>query len=101
MKRYTEAEIRDALDGTFTRVTYDGKIVTDIVGDDFRPSFKPPTAHAGAKRGNYAHWTENDDAVLLGMKQRCHSNAEIAAILDRTTDAIKSRLQYLLEKGRT
>ena len=36
MKYWTEDAIKEVLDGTFTRVFYDGRIVTELVEGDYR-----------------------------------------------------------------
>lgn len=93
MTQWTEAAIRQALDGKFYRVLYDGKVAADDVPPDFLPSFKAPPKPPVRK--NYRDWTDLDVALLLQFRAERRPISEIADILERTEDSIKKRLSFL------
>lgn len=72
--QFTEAAIRECLDGTFTRVLY----------KDVNPR---------------ANWTPQDDDLLLQMRLRNKPFAEIAWVLERSEESVKKRFRMLRVKG--
>lgn len=99
-KHWTEAEIRNVLDGTFTRVLYDGRIITENVGPDFIP-----TCAGGPKRARgenvkpHAFWTPEEDDLMWQMRIRNRPFAEIAWTLNRTEEATKKRWKIVRMKS--
>lgn len=98
---WREATIREHLDGTFTRVLFDGRIVTDTVD----PNFIPPNAGGPkAQRGKdvipqRANWTPTEDDVLWQMRLRNKPWTEVCWVLARTEDSAKKRYRILRAKG--
>lgn len=97
---WTEAAIKAVLDGTFTKVTYEGKVITEAVD----PDFLPPAAGGGRPHGTknakpHAYWSQADDELLQQMRLRNKPIAEIAWILNRTPEATKKRAAVLRVRG--
>lgn len=100
MRHWTESDIKRVLDGTFTRVFYDGRIVTETVEGDFAPY----TPKVGRPKGYKADrpqlaWTPDEDAILCKMRLRNYRFEEIAWTIGRTLDGTKKRYQVLKVKG--
>ena len=101
MTHWSEAAIKQILDGTFTRVNYEGKIVTDIVSDDFIPG--PRSMRGGRPVGSggttQAAWTKTEDELLWTMRLRNKPFSEIAWLIDRSEDSAKKRYKTLRVRG--
>lgn len=100
MKTWTEALMKEYLDGTFTRVLYDGKIVTENV----EPDFEPYVNRGGRPKGYKAPkpqmlWTAAEDEMLWQMRLRNRPFAEIAWTVNRSEEATKKRYKLLRVKG--
>lgn len=99
--QYDEAAIKAVLDGTFTRVNYEGRVITEAVEPDFLPSCAGgDQKHRGKNVKPQAYWSQADDDTLLTMRFKNRPFAEIAWILDRTEEATKKRYRVLRVKGR-
>lgn len=98
-RHWTEADIRRVLDGTFTRVTYEGKIITDTV----EPDFLPYTGNKGERPKGYSKpqypWSKTEDEILCQMRLRNRPFAEIAWTVNRSEEATKKRYKILRVKG--
>jgi hypothetical protein len=101
MTFWTEEMIREALDGTFTRVMYDGRIDTEIVEDNFQPYPNKGGRPAGVKNLKpQRYWKSDEDGLLLRMRMRNKPFAEIAWVIDRTEDSCKKRYKVLRVNGK-
>lgn len=103
---WTEQAIKNALDGTFTRMDrVTGKSVTKQVEKDYRPTHKPPgeNAAAGGKEGgrkSFLRFEEAEDHCIIAMHAKGYSNWRIGKLLGRKRDTIYRRIVLLKEKGR-
>lgn len=98
--QYTEATIRDLLDGTFTRVTFENKVATDNVSDDFVPRYGGQGRPIGYKSCKpQLAWTPQEDDLLITMRRRNKPFAEIAWIIGRSEESCKKRYRTLRVKG--
>lgn len=100
MTHWTEAAIKDVLDGTFTRVTYENKVVTENV----EPDFEPYANRGGRPKGYKAAkpqclWTPAEDEIVCQMRLRNRPFAEIAWMVSRSEEATKKRYKLLRVKG--
>ena len=99
--QYTEAVIKEVLDGTFTRVTYENKVVTDSVSAGFSPGYTGQGRPIGYKASKpQVAWTPKEDEILLTMRLRNKPFAEIAWIIDRSEESAKKRYRTLRVNGR-
>lgn len=97
---WTEAQISEVLDGTFTRVNHEGKVITEIVEPDFIPSCAGGLPKVRGKNVKpQAFWTAAEDDLLFLMRIRNRPFAEIAWTLNRTEEATKKRWKLLRVKG--
>ena len=90
---WTEERIKSYLEGTFTRLHYDGRIVTEFVDLDFIPTHTP--ARAGRERGHkamYHVWTDDDDTFLRELRNKGIPRHKIAEIMDRSEESIRRRI---------
>lgn len=65
------------------------------IGEDkmsYVPEIKKPEAH-------YTPWTEEDTALLLQLKENGLKNADIAKLIGRSYESVKTKLKML--KGKT
>lgn len=100
-QHWTEAAIRQHLDGTWTHVTYEGRVVTDILD----PGEEPPIAKGGRPKGvknvkPHQFWSPQDDDIIITQRRRNMSFREIAWILNRTEEGTKKRYKLLRVRGR-
>lgn len=101
MKFWTEAAIKSYLDGTFTRVLYDGRVLTENVDPDFEPHGGKGGRPKGYKPEKpQLHWTPAEDEIVWQMRLRNRQFSEIAWIVNRSVDATKKRYAVLKVKGR-
>lgn len=98
-RHWTEADISRVLDGTFTRVTYEGKVVTEIVEPDFIPYIGNKSGQPNRYKKPIPLWTAEEDDILLQMRLRNRPFAEIAWTVNRGEEATKKRYQLLRVKG--
>ena len=103
MTHWTEARIKEHLDGTWTKVLFDGRIKTEAVDDGFDP-FARTTTTAGRPEGYKAEkpqvaWTPHEDNVLWQGRIRNKPFAEIAWMLDRSENSAKKRWRVLRIRG--
>ena len=99
-KLWTENAIKECLDGTWTRVTYEGKVVTENV----EPDFEPYANRGGRPKGYKAPkpqclWTPEEDDLVCQMRLRNRPFAEIAWMVSRSEEATKKRYKLLRVKG--
>ena len=78
MKPVTEEYIKSVLDGTYTRVGSDGRVVT----------IEPGRVEEGSRQ---LIWTPEEDEVVLQMRFRNRPWPEIAWVVSRSEDAVKKR----------
>jgi hypothetical protein len=98
MTHWTEEKIKDVLDGTFTRVTYEGKIVTETYEGS-----GSPTSNGGRPKGTKVSqwpWTTQEDELLCQMRLRNRPFSEIAWLVNRSEDATKKRYRALRVNGK-
>lgn len=92
---WTEAAIKAALDGTFTRFDLqDGAVVTVRVPDDYIP----PHTCTGRQIGEiYTHdrYTPDEDIIITELRRRRMPAWEIAERIGRTEESIKHRVRTL------
>jgi len=92
---WTEAAIKQRLDGTFTRFNLaDGSIVTVQVPADYMP----PHTMTGRQVGEtYTHerYTEDEDIIITELRRRRMPVWEIAERIGRTEESIKHRVRML------
>ena len=99
--QYTEAVIKSVLDGTFTRVTYECKVVTDSVSHTFMPGYSGQGRPMGYKAAKpQVAWTPQEDDILLTMRLRNKPFAEIAWTIDRSEESAKKRYRTLRVNGK-
>lgn len=101
----TEAHIRRALDGTFTRWTHSGETVTKAVPRGFVPEYdaqpkkrviKQPGVGSGRyKRGERKPWTPEQDAMLLELRRAGVSILACTGIVRRGIKQVRVRLREL------
>lgn len=82
MKSVTEEYIKSILDGTFTRITGDGKVVTSEFGSE---------SDSGITRFRKLTWAPEEDEVIVQMRFRNRPWSEIAWVTSRSEDAVKKR----------
>lgn len=99
IRHWTEADIRRVLDGTFTRVTYEGKVITENVEPDFIPYIGNKSGRPKGYSKPQLHWTPTEDEILWQMRLRNRQFSEIAWIVNRSVDATKKRYKILRVKG--
>lgn len=98
----TEAHIRRALDGTFTRFRFSADrgayTVTEEVGRDWVPDYNPPPEH---KKPNMRPgeprkpWAPEHDQMLLELRRSGVSLNACTEILGRGIKQIRLRLRLL------
>ena len=97
---WTEARIRELLDGTWTRFTHEGKVVTDIL----EPGEDPPIVKGGRPKGvknikPHSFWTPQDDDLIITQRRRNMPFREIAWLVNRTEESTKKRYKVLRARG--
>jgi hypothetical protein len=100
MTAWTEAMISDALDGTWTHLNHEGRVVTELVDADFTP--QPVKGRpVGVKNVNKRSlWTPQEDDILITERRRNRPLAEIAWLVSRTEDGVKRRVKFLRVMGK-
>lgn len=94
---WTEARIKQYLDGTLTRVLYDGSISTICVDEDHIPKHTPRQIGRD-RQPTQAKWTPAEDVILRELRNRNVPRPEIAKHLGRSDESIKHRIEYLKKK---
>lgn len=92
---WTEAAIKAALDGTFTRFDLqDGGIVTVRVSDDYIPSHVVLGRQVGE---TYSHdrYTPDEDIIITELRRRRMPVWDIAERIGRTEESVKHRVRML------
>ena len=97
MTYWTEDKIREQLDGTFTRLTNEGRVEVLDVGHDFRPGHGNVGLQTGVS-GKGA-WAPAEDEVLYMMRCRGRPFSEISWLLSRTEVSVEKRFRILRAKG--
>lgn len=101
MKHWTEAMICECLDGTRTRITYEGKVVTEPVDDGYAPAKNSGGRYRGYKAAKpQIAWLPAEDELLCAMRLRNRPFAEIAWIVNRSLESTKKRYRVLRVNGR-
>lgn len=101
MAYWTENDIKMFLDGTFTRVNHENKVVTDNVSVDFVPGYTGQGRPIGYKAAKpQVAWTPQEDEILLTMRLRNKPFAEIAWLIDRSEESAKKRYRTLRVNGK-
>jgi hypothetical protein len=90
-----EQIIKNTLDGTFTRVLQDNRVITLNVPDDYIPKHNTTGMVVGGKCGQYHQYTEKEDAILVELREMKFPFAEIGAHLARTEESVKKRYAVL------
>jgi hypothetical protein len=104
---WTEQAISASLDGTFTKLTDAGHLVTRKVKKDFIPSYDPPkeqkqaTSTKGVKRGPYkGSWGPDDDTALIELRRQRVTREDCARLMRRCRKAVARRINELQLTGR-
>lgn len=95
-----EAMMRQQLDGTFTRLTSDGRVVTVAVPHDYAPRHGAGSVCGpgrGTSRMNSRRWSPEEDAELVERRRRGMTLAAIAEDFGRTEESVRKRAQTLHE----
>lgn len=101
MRHWTEAMISECLDGTWTRITHEGKVVTEPVEDDHTPAKKSGGRHKGYKAARpQIAWLPAEDELLCAMRLRNRPFTEIAWVVNRSLESTKKRYRVLRVNGR-
>lgn len=96
-----EARIKLHLDGTFTRLQYDGRIVTEFVELDFIPTHRPkPVGRESGKKETYRAWMPSDDAFLNELRNKGIPRHQIADIMGRSEESVRRRIERNKRMGR-
>lgn len=100
--QFTEAFICRCLDGTVTKVDYDGRVHTILV----EPSYIPPYGgkatggrEIGQKISRQIYWTPEEEELLIRQRLLNRPFAEIAWSLDRSVEAVKKHHHLLRARG--
>jgi hypothetical protein len=88
---FTEQDIKRALDGTFTRITRDGNIVTAGHVEHAAPSAED---RAGEE------WTAAEDDLVIKLRNADWKHIQIAVHLNRTKSSVDQRVFALRKAGR-
>lgn len=89
----SEAIIKRALDGTFTRIEA-GKTITVKVPANFLPKHDPNGRQVGESH-EYLHYSEDEDTIILELRRRRMAAWEIAERLKRTEESVRTRIRRL------
>jgi hypothetical protein len=96
-----EDRIKLHLDGTFTRLQYDGRIVTEFVELDFIPTHRPkPVGRESGKTGKYRAWVPDDDTWLNELRNKGIPRHQIAEIMGRSEESVRRRIERNKRLGR-
>ena len=90
-----EEIIKSTLDGTFTRVLQDNRVITLNVPDDYIPKHNTTGMVVGGKCGQYHQYTEKEDAILIELRGMKFPFSKIAAHLARSEESVKKRYAVL------
>ncbi|MEI6536538.1 MAG: hypothetical protein WCN98_14425 [Verrucomicrobiaceae bacterium] len=100
MRYWTEAMINECLDGTWTRITNEGKFVTEPVDDGCAPAKRSGKRHKVYKAARpQIAWLPEEDEILCAMRLRNRPFAEIAWMVNRSEENTKKRYRVLRVKG--
>lgn len=100
-RAWTEAAIRETLDGTFTRVMHDNSIKVLTVDKNFIPSHGRAIGRQLGDTGTkQTYWTPEEEDLLIRQRMRNRPFAEIAWLLSRSVDATKKHHALLRVRGR-
>ena len=99
--QWTEARIKEHLDGTFTRFEPDGKAVTINVEPDYCPSMRQGGRKVGQGGKPQARWTKEEDTILIELRRRHMPWEDIAWKLSRSEDSTMKRYRVLRVRGFT
>jgi hypothetical protein len=90
-----EQIIKEVLDGTFTRVTTEGNVITVNVDDDYIPNSSTGGKKIGETGGKYSQYSQKEDDILIELRQMGFPFPKIASYLNRTEDSLKKRHRTL------
>jgi hypothetical protein len=101
----TEADIRRALDGTFTRVNVHGEFRTLVVPLDYIPNHAPrvlPVGHGkrGVGAAKYRMWSPEKEAELVALRWIGWSQRRCAAHFNTSEDAVRARIRLMRARER-
>ena len=92
---WTEAAIKQYLDGTFTRFnSADGAIVTVRVEPDYIPTHTCTGRQVG-ETFQHERYSADEDIIITELRRRRMPFWEIAERLDRTEESVKHRIRTL------
>lgn len=99
----TEQIIRAKLDGTFTRVRDDGKVVTQVVPLDYIPDHQKkalPENHGmrGPGKGIRHLWTAEEDVELVELRRQGWSKMRCALHFGASEDSVRRRIRDLRDR---
>lgn len=91
-----ERLMRQQLDGTFTRITQEGRILTVEVPVDYTPKhFHAGNATRGKSLQASRRWSPEEDSIVLDARRNGMSLATIAEMVKRTEESTRKRIQVL------
>jgi hypothetical protein len=96
-----EELMRRTLDGTITKITIDGRVITELVDRDHIPKHSGPKSGSckGQRKPNYRHWTPGEDQALLERRQNGMSLMAICRLLNRSEDSVRKRAKLLRDQA--
>jgi hypothetical protein len=94
-----EELIRNTLDGTFTRVLPDNRVITLNVPDNYIPKHNTTGMVIGEKCGQYHQYTPHEDAILVELRGMGFPFHKIGAHLARSEESVKKRYAVLRVMG--
>ena len=93
---WTEAAIKERLDGTLTRFEPEyGRVITVTVPYDYIPKHQAGGRQIGDEPERSERWTREEDTILLELRYRRRSFDEIAAVLNRSEDGCMKRYRVI------
>jgi hypothetical protein len=103
--QFTEAYIKDRLDGAVTKIDYEGRVYTVSVDPDYIPPYggarkDPGGRPLGMKAGKQTYWSPDDEEFLIRQRMLNRPFAEIAWALSRSEEATKKHHHLLRARGR-
>jgi hypothetical protein len=94
-----EELIKSTLDGTFTRVMPDNRVITLNVPDDYIPKHNTTGMVIGEKCGQYHQYTAHEDAILIELREMGFPFHKIGAHLSRSEESVKKRYAVVRVMG--
>jgi hypothetical protein len=94
-----EQYMRRKLDGTFTRITSEGRVVVEDVSPDYTPRMCRGWKNQHIEF-TYIAWTPAEDERLIELRRNKAAVKFIAYKLGRSVGGVKSRLRILNRDGR-